>query len=91
MAETHIVDRFSNLSVGVGLFELDVIGGRIGPVTNVLENSRVEIPLNSLSPLNTNTLKAFVIGSACKSVGVNRNILNCTLPDSITIGGITLG
>ena len=51
MAETHIVDRFSNLSVGVGLFELDVIGGRIGPVTNVLENLRVEISLNNLSPL----------------------------------------
>ena len=86
ITETHIVDRVRHLSVRVELFELSVIiGGRIEPVTNVLENSRVEIPLNSLSPLNTNTSKAFVIGLACKSVGVNRNILNCKLPDSRNI------
>ena len=41
----------------------------------------MEISLNSLSPLNTNTSKAFVIGSACKSVGVDRNTLSCTPPD----------
>ena len=81
IAETHIFDRVCNLSVGVRLFDPAVIGGRMGPVTNVLENSRVELFLNSLSPLNTNTLKAFVIGSACKIVGVNRNIINCTFPD----------
>ena len=39
ITETHIVDRVRNLSVGVGLFKpAVVIGGRIGPVTNVLEN-----------------------------------------------------
>ena len=39
MAETHTVDRFCNLSVGVRLFEPTVvIGGRIGPVTDLLEN-----------------------------------------------------
>ena len=83
MVETHIFDRVRKLSVGVGLFEPAVIRGGIGNdlVTNVLENLRVELSLNSLSPLNTNMSKAFVIGSACKSVGVDRNTLNCTLPD----------
>ena len=70
IAETHIVDRVCNLSVRVGLFKpAVVIGGIIGPVTDVLENSSVELPL----------------GSQCKSVGVNRNILNCTSPDSRNI------
>ena len=80
--ETHIVDRVRILSVGVGIFEPDIIGF-IGNklVTNVLENSRVELYLNSLSPLNMNTLKSFVIGSACNIVGVDRNTLNCTSPD----------
>ena len=77
-SETHIFDRVRRLSARVGLFEQTVIIGRIVPVTNVVENSRVELSLNSLSPLNTNMSKAFVIGSACKSVGVNRNIINCT-------------
>ena len=64
ISENHIVDRFLNLSVRVGLFEpAFVIGGRIGTVTNFLENLRVELPLDSLSPLNTNKSKAFVIGS----------------------------
>ena len=64
IAETHIFNRVRNLSVGVVIFKpAIVIGGRIGPITNVLENSRVELPLNSLSPLNTNQSKAFVIGS----------------------------
>ena len=63
IAETHIVDRIHNVSVGVGIFEPAVIiGGRIRPVTNVPENSRVELPLDSLPPLNTNQSKAFVIG-----------------------------
>ena len=48
VAETHIVYRVCNLSVGVRLFEpAFVIVGRIGPVTNILENSRVELPLRS--------------------------------------------
>ena len=38
IAETHIFDRVRNVSVGVGLFEpAVVIGGHIGPITNVLE------------------------------------------------------
>ena len=66
MAETHIVDRIRKLSVVVGLFETSIIGGGIGNdlVTNVLKNLHVELYLNSLYLLNTNTLKAFVIGSA---------------------------
>ena len=64
ISETHIVDRVCTLSVIVKLFETDVvIGGSVGPVTNVLENLRVELPLNSLSPLNMNQSKVFVIGS----------------------------
>ena len=61
IAETHIVDRVHTLSVRVGLSETDfVIRGRILPVMNVLDNSSVDLPL----------------GSQCKSVGVNRHILN---------------
>ena len=45
----------------------------------------MEIPLDSLYLLNTNQSKAFVIESECKSVGVNRNILNCKLLDSRNI------
>ena len=60
--ETPFFNRVRNLSVGVRLFEPTVIGGCIGAVMNVLENLPVELPLNSFSPLNTNTLKAFVIG-----------------------------
>ena len=37
--------------------------------------------MTSSSPLNTFQSKAFVNGFAYKSVGVNRNILNCTSPD----------
>ena len=83
MAETHIVDRVRKLSVIVGLFDPAIIGGGIGNdlVTNVLENSRVELSFNILSPLNTNTPNAFVIGLTCKSVGVDWNTINCTLPD----------
>ena len=81
MADTKIMDRVCNLSVGFGLSEPAVIGGSIGPVTHFLENFRVEISFNILSPLNTNTSKAFMIGSAFNSVGVNRNILYCTSPD----------
>ena len=46
IAETHIVDRFCSLSVRFRLFNpAAVIGGSIGPVKNVLDNSRVELPL----------------------------------------------
>ena len=63
-SKTHIVNRISKLSVG--LFDPAVIGV-IGKelFTNVLENSRVKLSLNSLSLLNTNILKALVIGSTC--------------------------
>ena len=82
MAETHIVDRVWKLSVRAGLVEPAVIGV-IGKdlVKNFLENLRVELSLNILSPLNTNMSKAFMIGAACKSVGVDENTLNCTPPD----------
>ena len=55
MAETHIVYIVRNLSFGVGLSKPAVIRGGIGTITNVLENSRMVIYLNSLSPLNMNT------------------------------------
>ena len=45
----------------------------------------MHLPLDGFSPLNTNLSKAFMIGSQCESVGVNRNILNCTLPDGRNI------
>ena len=67
IAETCIVNRVRTLSVRFGLFEPAVfIGGSIGPRHECPENSSVELPL---------VLQ-------CKSVGVNRNILNCTFPDS---------
>ena len=85
MVETQIFDRVCKLSVGFRIFEPTVIGVTGNdPVTNVLENSRVELSLNSLSPLNRNTSKAFVIGLACKSVGIDSNTLNCTPPDRKT-------
>ena len=82
MAETHIVERVRKLSVGVGLFEPAVIGV-IGKdlITNVQENLRMELSLNSLSLLNTNMSEAFVIGSTCKSVGVDSNTPNCRSRD----------
>ena len=44
--ETHIVDGVFTLSVRVGLFKPAVaVGGSIGPVTNFLDNSSVELPL----------------------------------------------
>ena len=46
IAETHIFNRVSSLSVRFRLFKpAVVIGGSIGPVKNVLDNSRVELPL----------------------------------------------
>ena len=86
IAETHIVERVRSLSVRVGLFDPDVVVGRsIGPVTNVLDNLLVDLPLNSFYPFNTNQSRAFMVGSQCNSVGFNRNILNCTLPGSRSI------
>ena len=42
----------------------------------------MELSLKRLSPLNTNTSKAIVIGLACKSAEVDRNTLkSCTPPD----------
>ena len=82
MAETHILDRVCKLSVRVGLFEpaaIGVIGKDL--ITNVQDNSRVELSLDSFSPLNTDKLKAILIGSACKSAEVGRNTLSCTPPD----------
>ena len=92
IAKTHIVDRVRKLSVGVGLFEpavVWVIGKDL--VTNVLENSRVELSLNSLYPLNMNTSKEIVIGSACKSVGDDRNTLSCIPPDRKIRNHIRIG
>ena len=80
-AETHIVDRICKLSVGVRLFEPAVIAFiRKDLVMNVQDNLRVELSLNSLSPLNTVMSKAIVIGSSFKSVEVDRNTLSCTPP-----------
>ena len=43
----------------------------------------MELSLNSLSPLNTNTSKAIVIGSACKIAEVDRNtMISFTSPDN---------
>ena len=82
MAETHIVDRFLKLSVGVGLFKPAVIGVIIKYlVTNFQENSRMELSINRLSPLNTDTSKAIVISLEYKSAGVDRNTLSCTPSD----------
>ena len=60
--ETHIINRICKLSVRqlfepafIGVIEQDL-------VTNVQDNSRVEISLKSLSPLNTITSKSIVIG-----------------------------
>ena len=60
--ETHIIDRIHKLSVRQ-IFDPAVIGV-IGQdlVTNVQENSRVQISLNSFSLLNTIMLKVIVIG-----------------------------
>ena len=60
------------------------MGRSIGPVTNVMENLRMELPLDRLSPLNMNQSKVFVIGSQDESVEGNRNII-CTSRDSRNI------
>ena len=64
--ENHIIDIIRKLSVRPILFEPAVIGViRQDLVTNVRENSRVEISLKSLSPINTISLKEIVTGTAC--------------------------
>ena len=76
IAETHIVVMVRTLSVRVQIFEPNVVvGGSIGPVTNVLESSSVELPLVS----------------QCNSVGVNRKILIARRRIVETFGGITVG
>ena len=62
--ETHIIDGIRKLSVRQ-LFEpvvIEVIGQDF--IENVKENSRVELSLKILSPLNTIMSKAIVIGAA---------------------------
>ena len=73
--ETHIIDRIRKFSVRQ-LCEPAVIGV-IGQdlVTNFKENFRVELSINSLSPLNTITSKAIVIGATCNSAQVDSNTL----------------
>ena len=80
--ETHIIDRIRKLSVRQ-IFEPAVIGV-IGQdlVTNVKENSRVDLSVKSLSSLNMIKSKAIMIGLECKIAEVDRNTLkSCTLPD----------
>ena len=85
IVETHIIDRSSTLSIGVGSLEPAIIGiikqGSMNLVTHVLTNSSKQISMTSLSPLKTFQSKAFVIGSQDKSVEGNRNII-CTSRDS---------
>ena len=90
-AETHIVDRIRKLSVR--LFNPAVIGF-IGKdlVMNFLDNSRVELSLNNFYPLNPNTSKAIMIGSACKSAKVYRNtLIRSTLHDNHMRNHIMIG
>ena len=87
--ETHIVDEVSTLSIGVGSLKPAVIGiikqGRTklstNLITHVLTNSREQLSMTSLSPLNMNQSKTFVIGSQDEIVGGNMNI-TCTSLDS---------
>ena len=61
--ETHIVGIIRKLSVG--LFEPAVIRViRKDLITNVQKNSCLKLSMNSLSPLDTDTSKSIVIGSA---------------------------
>ena len=71
--ETHIVDGIITLLIGVGSLKPAVIGiivwGSMDLVTHVLTNSREQLFMKSLSPLNTFQSKAFVIGSQDETVG----------------------
>ena len=88
--DTHIVDGVLTLSIGVGTLKPDVMGIIVqystDLITHVLTNSIELLSIKSLSLLNMNQSKTFVIGSACESVGVDRNII-CTPLDSITSVG----
>ena len=81
--ETHIIDRIRKLSVRPIIFEpavIWVIGQDL--VTNVQENSRVELSLKSLYPLNTIMPKAIVTVAACNSMQFDSNIReSCTSYD----------
>ena len=80
-ADTHIFDRIRKLSVGIFDPAVIIVTGK-DLIKNVLDNPRVEISINSLSPPNTNTSKAIVIDLACKSIEVDSNTLkSCTPPD----------
>ena len=88
--ETHIVNIFYNLSIGVGPLEpavIIIIGQDITDlVTHVLTNSSEQLSMTSSSPINTFQSKAFVIGSQYEIMEGNRNII-CTLLDSINSMG----
>ena len=73
--ETHIIDRIRKSSVRPILFEPAGIRDiRQDLVTNVQENSRVELSLKSLSPLNVISSKEIVIDTACNSAQIDRKI-----------------
>ena len=69
----HIIHRIRKLSVRQ-LFDPAVIG-IIGQdlITDVQENSRVELSLKSLSPLIKVTLKEIVTGAACNTAQLDTN------------------
>ena len=70
--ETHIFDGVFTLSIGVGLLYpafIGIIGQSTDLVTHVLTNSSEQLSMKSLSPLNTNQSKTFMIGSQYESVG----------------------
>ena len=71
--ETHIVDGFRTLSIGVGSLEpaVNIINGQgiMNLVTHVLTNSNEQLSMTISSPLNTFPSKAFVIGSQDKIRG----------------------
>ena len=92
--ETHIVDGVRTLSVGVRLFNPAVIGF-IGQestdlATHVLTNSSEQLSMKSLSLLNKNQSKTFVIRLACESMEVESNII-CTFLIVETVWGIIVG
>ena len=84
--ETHIINKIRKLSVRPILFNPSAIGV-IGQdlVTNVRENSRVELSLKSLSPLNAMSSKEVVTGAACNIAQVDRNIRKNCKPVDMSI------
>ena len=65
--EAHIVDGVRTLSIGVRTLEPAIIGifrkDSTDLATHFLTNSNEQLSMNSLSPLNTDQSKMFVIGS----------------------------